>query len=165
MKQRAVCLIHLFDGSLIHVVVWQIACGYREAFYGFWFARKHENVRKKHDFWFWKDFPKQSKTPFPRPSLEILISRVLLKECRWSPRGGGLRPPPLGDPCILSQPRNSNFEWWPWKGIFFIFFKNRNHVFSGKNITPPPSFFSFNWWQQLAPVPYHHLPLPTKRIV
>ena len=68
-------------------------------------------------------FPKYQTNPFPRRSLEIRISRVLLKECRWSPRGGA-SPPPLGDPCILSQPRNSNFEWSPWKGIFLIFWKS-----------------------------------------
>ena len=67
-------------------------------------------------------FPKNPKNPFPRRSLEIRISRVLLKVCRWSPRGGA-SPPPLGDPCILSQPRNSNFEWSSWKRTFLIFQK------------------------------------------
>ena len=68
-------------------------------------------------------FLKNQKSPFPRRSLEIRISRVLLKVCRWSPRGGGGFAPPLGDPCILSQPRNSNFEWSSWKGTFLIFQK------------------------------------------
>ena len=46
---------------------------------------------------------KKSKKLFPRPTLEIQISRVLLKECRWSPRGGGFAPPPWG---ILAFSRN-----------------------------------------------------------
>ena len=32
--------------------------------------------------------------------------------------------PPWGS-CILSQPRNSNFDWWPCKGISLIFWKSK----------------------------------------
>ena len=40
---------------------------------------------------------------------------------QWPPRGGGFAPP-VGDPCTLSQPRNSNCEWWPWQGTCFLMF-------------------------------------------
>ena len=82
---------------------------------------------------------KSKKNTFPRPSLKIRISR--LRENARIPQGGGRSPPPGGSSAFFKQhSRNSNFEWWPWKGIFWIFWdfvKNWNHVFSGKKYPLP----------------------------
>ena len=72
-----------------------------------------------------KIFPKnQKKIPFQGHHSKLEFLECCLKYADDPPGGGDFAPPPLGDPCILSQPRNSNFEWWPWKGIFFWFFGN-----------------------------------------
>ena len=69
-------------------------------------------------------FLKNQKSPFPRRSLEIRISRVLLKVFRWSPWG------------ILAISRNRDIRISSdrlGKGLFWFFrnvFKARNLVFT-----------------------------------
>ena len=81
-------------------------------------ARKVEKTRKQiQDFWFWTDFQKIQKIPFQGDHSKFEFLECCLKNADI-PRGA----PPWGS-CILSQPRNSNFEWSSWKRIFWIFWK------------------------------------------
>ena len=78
--------------------------------------------RQIQDFWFWTDFQEIKKIPFQGDHSKFEFLECCLKKAD-DPPGRGASPPLLGDPCILSQPRNSNFEWSPWKGICLILWK------------------------------------------
>ena len=55
-------------------------------------------------------FLKNQKNPFQDDHSKFEFLECCLKYADDPPGGAGFAPPPLGDPCILSQPRNSNFE-------------------------------------------------------
>ena len=74
-------------------------------------------------FGFWTHFWKIKKVPFQDDHSKSEFLECCLKYADDPPGWGGRSPPPRGDPCILSQPRNSNFEWSSWKRTFLIFQK------------------------------------------
>ena len=72
------------------------------------------------------------------------------------PQGAGASPSPWGIlACILSQPRNSNFEWSPWKWIFFWFFwnllKTRSLVFFSPEIYETIRSFNYLFFVETWP--------------
>ena len=71
-------------------------------------------------FLFLKRIQRNPETPFQghHSKFEFLGCERMQE----SPVGGGEAPPPGGSSAFFKQhSRNSNFEWWPWKGIFLDF--------------------------------------------